>query len=132
MAIGVATTSGARGTRTKTVAEYLAAAPADKRAALLKIRKTIKVAAPKASESLSYGVIGFKHNGKPLIYLGYAKGHCALSGSTGHFIDAHDAALKGYDVSKGTIRFPAAKPPPSRLVTKMIKARIADIEAATT
>ena len=116
----------------RTVAEYLAAAPTDKRAALKKLRKTIKAVAPKASESLGDGIIGFKHNGKALIYLGYAKGHCALYGSTGHFIDAHEAALKGYDVSKGTIRFPAAKPPPSRLVTRMIKARIAEIEAATT
>ena len=117
---------------TKTVAEYLAAAPPDKRAALLKLRKTIKAAAPKATENVSYGIVGFKHNGKPLIYLGYAKDHCALYGSTGHFVAAHGAELKGYEVSKGTIRFPAAKPPPSRLVTKMIKARIADIEAATT
>ena len=38
----------------KTVAEYLAGAPADKRAALLKLRKTIKGAAPKATESVSY------------------------------------------------------------------------------
>ena len=116
----------------KTVAEYLAAAPADKRAALKKLRTTITVAAPKASESLSYGVIGFKHNGKPLIYLGYAKGHCALYGSTGHFVAAHGAALAGYEVSKGTIRFPAAKPPPSRLVTKMVRARLAEIDQGTT
>ena len=130
MAIGVATKASARGRRTKTVAEYLAAAPPDKRAALKKIRKVVKAAAPKATESVSYGVVGFKHNGKPVIYLGHAKGHCALYGSTGHFVAAHGAALKGFEVSKGTIRFPAAKPPPSRLVTKMVKARIAEIEAA--
>ncbi len=128
MAIGVATKSGPRA---KTVTEYLAGAPTDKRAALLKLRKTIKAAAPKATESLSYGLIGFKHNGKPVIYLGYAKTHCALYGSTGHFVAAHAAELAGYEVSKGTIRFPAATPPPSRLVTKMIKARIAEIETAT-
>ena len=116
-------------TRPKTVAEYLAAAPKEKRAALTALRKTIKAAAPKATEGISYGIVGFKHNGKPLVYLGYAKAHCALYGSTGHFVDAHAAELKGYEVSKGTIRFPADKPVPARLVTKMVKARVAKIDA---
>lgn len=131
MAIGAATKPGARGLRSKTVAEYLRAAPADKRAALSKLRKIIKAAAPRATESISYGIVGFKHNGKALIYLGHAKDHCALYGSTGHFVATHRAELAGYVVSKGTIRFPAAKPPPSRLVTKMIKSRIAEIDAGT-
>ena len=116
------------GTHPKTVAEYLAAAPKDKRAALTTLRKTIKAAAPKATEGISYGIVGFKHNGKPLVYLGHAKAHCALSGSTSHFVDTHAAELKGYEVSKGTIRFPADKPLPVRLVTKMVRARVAEIE----
>lgn len=108
-----------------TVNEYLAAAPKDKRSALMKLRKTIKSAAPKATESISYGIVAFKHEGKPLLYIGYAKEHCALYG-----IDTSAAELKRYDVSKGTVRFPAAKPPPARLVTKIVKARIAAIEKA--
>ncbi len=115
----------AKTTRTKTVDEYLAAAPKDKRAALMKLRKTIRAAAPKATEGIGYGIVGFKHNGKPLVYVGYAKDHCALYG-----LDTHAAELKPYDVSKGTIRFPADKPLPDRLVTKMVKARIAEIERA--
>jgi uncharacterized protein YdhG (YjbR/CyaY superfamily) len=113
---------------TKTVDDYLAAAPADKRAALMKLRKTIKAAAPKATEGISYGVVGFKHNGKRLVYFGYAKSHCALYGSTRRFVDAHTAELKAYDLSKGTIRFTPEQPLPDRLVTKMIRARIAEIE----
>ncbi len=115
---------------TKTVADYLAAAPKDKRAALKKVRKAIKAAAPKATEGMSYGLLGFKHNGKPLVYLGYAKAHCALYGSTGRFVEAHKAELKAYELSKGTIRFPADHPLPDRLVTKMIRARVAEIESA--
>jgi uncharacterized protein YdhG (YjbR/CyaY superfamily) len=115
-------------TRPKTVAEYLAAAPKDKRAALMKVRRTIKAAAPKAVEGLAYGLVGFKHRGKPLLYYGYAKGHCALYGGLGGYIDANPADLKGYEVSKGTIRFSADKPLPSRLVTKIVKARVADID----
>lgn len=40
----------AKTTHTKTVDSYLAASPKDKRAALMKLRKTIKAAAPKATE----------------------------------------------------------------------------------
>ena len=115
---------------TKTVAGYLAAAPKDKRAALRQLRKTIRAAAPKSTESISYGIVGFRHNGKPLIYIGYAKDHCAVYGSTGHFIDARSAKLRGYEVSKGTIRFAPDRPLPSSLVTKMIGARIAEIEGS--
>jgi len=116
--------------QTKTVADYLAAAPKDKRAALKKVRNAIKAAAPKATEGMSYGLVGFKHNGKRLVYLGYAKTHCALYGSTGQFVEAHAAELRAYDLSKGTIRFRADRPLPDRLVTKMIKARLAEIESA--
>lgn len=119
-----------KATGTKTVAGYLAAAPKDKRAALQQLRKIIKAAAPKATETISYGIVGFKHSGKPLIYIGYAKDHCAIYGSTGHFIDARSAKLRGYEVSKGTIRFPADRPLPTPLVTKMIRARIAEIDTA--
>ena len=40
------------------------------------------------------------------------------------------AERKGYALSKGTIQFPADKPLPYRLVTKMVKARVAEIEKA--
>jgi uncharacterized protein YdhG (YjbR/CyaY superfamily) len=116
---------------TKTVDDYLAAAPKDKRAALMKLRKTIKAAAPQATESMSYGVAAFKHpGGKPIIYFGYWKDHYALYGIGSAFIKTHAAELKAYDVSKGTIRFPLDKPLPHRLVTKIVKARIAEIEKA--
>ena len=121
----------AKTTHTKTVDDYIAGAPKDKRAALMKLRKTIKAAAPKATESLSYGIVGYKQNRKRLVYFGYWKAHYALYGISNSFIDAHAAELKAYDLSrKGTIRFPADKPLPDRLVTKIVKARIAEVEKA--
>jgi uncharacterized protein YdhG (YjbR/CyaY superfamily) len=42
-------------------------------------------------------------------------------------IRSHAKGLKAYDVSKGTIRFPAKKPLPSTLVRKLVRARIAEL-----
>jgi len=121
----------AKTTHTKTVDDYIAAAPRDKRAALTKLRKTIKAAAPKATETLSYGIVGYKQDRKRLVYFGYWKAHYALYGSMSRtFIDAHAAELKAYELSKGTIKFPADRPLPERLVTKIVKARLAEVKKA--
>jgi uncharacterized protein YdhG (YjbR/CyaY superfamily) len=114
--------------RPKTVDDYLAAAPKDKRAALMKLRKTIKAAAPKATEGMSYGIVGYKQNGKYLVYFGYWKAHIALYGTGSRFIEAHTAELKPYVQSKGTIQFPAEKALPYGLVTRIVKTRVAEIE----
>jgi uncharacterized protein YdhG (YjbR/CyaY superfamily) len=41
---------------------------------------------------------------------------------------ARDGELKGYDVSGATIHFTPDKPLPATLVTKLVKARIAENE----
>jgi uncharacterized protein YdhG (YjbR/CyaY superfamily) len=118
-------------TTAKTVAGYIAAAPKDLRAALTRLRKTIRAAAPKATEAISYGMAGYKHNGRYLLYFAYWKSHVALYGTGSRVLDAYAAELKPYLQSKGTIQFPADKPLPYGLVTKLVKARIAEIEAAS-
>jgi uncharacterized protein YdhG (YjbR/CyaY superfamily) len=112
----------------KTVDEYIAGAPTDKRAALTKLRQTIKAAAPKANEIISYGLVGYKQGAKRVAYFAYWKAHIALYGTSHDFLKAHAAELEPYVQSKGTIQFPADKPLPYGLVTKIVKARIAEIE----
>lgn len=113
----------------RTVDDYLAALPEDQRAALEKLRETIRAAAPEAAESISYGIPSFKYKGRPLIHIGAAKHHCAIYGLVP---DPYKDELKQYDTSKGTIRFPADKPPPTALVKKFVKTRMAEIEAGAT
>ena len=114
----------------KTVDEYLEAAPRDKRAALTKLRSAIRAAAPKATESISYGIVGYKQNGVRIAYFGYWKDHIALYGTSGRFIKTHAPELKPYVQSKGTIQFPSDKPLPVGLVSKIVKARVAEVEEA--
>lgn len=114
----------------KTVDDYIAAAPKDKRAALTKLRQTIKAAAPKATEIISYGMVGYKQGAKRVAYFAYWKTHIALYGTSYDFIKAHAAELKPYVQSKGTLQFPADKPLPYPLVTRIVKDRVAEIEEA--
>ncbi len=55
-----------------TVDEYLATLPADKRAALQWLRRRIRDAAPGAEECISYGIPGFRLDGKLLVHFGAA------------------------------------------------------------
>ena len=61
-----------------TIDEYLAATSPAQRAVLETLRRAIHAAAPGAEEYLGYGLAGFKHGGRPLVYFGAWKEHCAL------------------------------------------------------
>ena len=116
----------AKSARVETVDDYLASVPKEARATLEKIRKTIKAAAPRATEVISYQMPMYKQNG---MLVGFAafKNHCSLfPGSKA--IATHKDELKAYGTSKGTIRFPIGKPLPAALVKKLVKTRIAENE----
>lgn len=104
--------------------DYLDTLSLDRRAALQKLRQQIQAAAPKAEECMSYGIPGFRLNGKLLVSYGAAAKHCAFY--PGSIVQKFKTELKDYDTSgKGTIRFSADKTLPGALVRKIVKARIA-------
>ena len=107
---------------------YLAELPEDQRVALEDLRATIKAAAPDATESIAYAMPAYKYKGKPLIYFGAAKNHCAIYGTRAAELEE----LKGFEMSKGSLRFTPDKPVPPESVKKLIDARTAEIEAGTT
>ena len=109
----------------KTVDEYLAALSDDKRAALEKLRQTIRAAAPKAEECISYQLAEFRQDGM-LVAFGATANHCAFYLMSSSTLEAYQDELKGYDTSKGTIRFPPDQPLPASLVRAIVKARIAE------
>ena len=109
----------------KTVDEYLARVNNAQRAALEKLRRDIKAAAPVVEECISYGIPSYRVASKLLISFGAAKRHCAFYAGA-HPIRAHREELTGYDLGKGTIRFSPEKPLPSGLVKKLVSARMAE------
>jgi len=110
-------------TKTATIDEYLAALSADKRAALQRLRKTIRAIVPRAEECISYQIPAFRLDGKMLVWFGAGANHCAFY--PGAVVEAHKEELEGYETSKGTIRFQPEKPLPAALVRKLVRARIA-------
>lgn len=119
---------GKRSPRAETVDGYLAALPEDARAALAKLRKTIKAAAPKATEVISYQIPTFKQQGMLVAFAAF-EGHCGFYIMSPKVLEAHAAELSNYELNKASIRFPANKPLPAALVTKLVKARVAENEA---
>jgi uncharacterized protein YdhG (YjbR/CyaY superfamily) len=115
-------------TPTKDMDEFLAMVPEEARTALEKLRKTIRAAAPDATESIGYGVPMFKHQGRPLVSFGASKNHCSFYVMSTEVMSRHAADVEKFDTSPGTIRFPAEKPLPAALVRKLVNARIAEIE----
>ena len=111
-----------------TIDEYLASVSDDKRPALEKLRNTIRSIAPKADECISYGIPAFRLNGM-LVGFGATSKHCALYLMSGTIVEAFRDDLRGYDTSKGTIRFQADNPLPVALVKKLVRARIAENES---
>lgn len=109
----------------KTVDEYLARVPPKFRATLRKLRKTIKAAAPDAEEVISYQMPAFRQNGM-LVYFAAFKDHCSLFAVSPKVRRQFSAELKPFMTGKGTVRFTPDGPLPARLVTRIVKALVAE------
>jgi len=108
----------------------LEALPADQRTALQSLRETIAAAAPDAVEAISYSLAAFKYRGRPLVSFGAVRSHVALYVMSPEAMEAHKDLLAAYDTSKGTIRFTPEKPLPADLVATLVRARMAETDAA--
>jgi len=115
----------------KTIDEYLEGVSPDQRAALEELRRIIHEAAPGAEEVFSYGLPAFKLNGKVVAGFGTQPSHCAYYPFSGSIVEAHQAELRDYDTSKGSIRFQPDHPLPPALVKKLVRARIEENKAAS-
>jgi len=111
-----------------TVEEYLNLFPKEQRNALEKLRQAIKSAAPKAEETISYGMPAYKQNGV-LVYFGGFKNHCSFFPGSYAVIKQFAEELQDYKTSKGTIQLPLDQAVPSTLIKRMVQARIKENES---
>jgi len=109
----------------KNADEYVKRFPTDVQATLQQLRKTIKTAAPKAAEVISYQMPGYKYFGM-LVYFAAWKNHIGFYPAGA--LNAFKEELSAYDVSKGTVKFPLDKPFPFGLVSKIVKFRVKENE----
>jgi uncharacterized protein YdhG (YjbR/CyaY superfamily) len=116
---------GRRNAPPKTVEAYLAALPPAHRKALETLRQRIRAAAPKAEETISYGMPAFRLHGM-LVYYAAFTDHLSLFVAS-HAVHRRFATeLKPFMSGKGTLRFTPDRPIPSGLVTRLVKARVAE------
>jgi len=108
------------------VDDYIASAEPKTKKALRDIRKTIKSAAPKAEEVISYQIPGYKYHGT-LVFFAVWKNHISLYPAPWG-AEALKKEMSAYEGSKGTIKFPLDKPIPLTLIKKMVKYRMKENE----
>ncbi len=109
---------------------YLEKVPPDMRKALESLRKTIRAAAPDAEETISYQMPAFRHHGNLLYYAAFSD-HCSLFIGSVLTQRRFAAELKPFAAGKGTVHFTPEHPLPAALVTRIVKARVAENEART-
>ena len=112
------------------VRRYMSSQPAKHRKALSTVRAAVRATAPKAVEHFSYGIPGFRLDGRPLVWYAAFKQHVSLYPVTAAIRRPLAEDIKGYETSTGTIRFPLDEPMPVALIKKIVKARAREVASA--
>ena len=104
------------------VNEYINQFDAEVQSRLRTIRKVIHAQVPDATEGIMYGLIGYKLNGKPLVYFGGFAHHIGFYATpNGHEAFAKD--FSKYKQGKGSVQFPLDQPLPIDLIRRVIQYR---------
>lgn len=106
----------------KTVAEYIASAPAQARAKLREMRASVRAAAPGAKEGLRWGMPAVSGKRILVMYGGFAR-HIGFY-PTPSAITAFKKELSKFHTARGSIQFPLAKPLPKALIRKITAFRV--------
>ena len=108
----------------KTIPAYISAQPKEFQPLLREIYRVVKAAAPKAVETIKYGMPTLEGK-KNLVHFAAMKGHLGFY-PTPSAIIAFAKELTPYGTSKGCVRFLYDQPLPKALITKMVKFRVSE------
>src|SRR4029077_17849038 len=102
---------------------YLAKVAGPPRRARQALRQSIHEIVPQAEEVISYGMPGFRLEGKMICGFAAFKSHLAYMPHSGSVFSQLPAELKAYKWTPGSLHFPVDKPLPKSLVKKLIAVR---------
>ena len=105
------------------VNEYLNQFSGETKNRLDLMRKIITDTAPESIESLSYGLVGYKYNGKPLVYFGGFANHIGFY-ATPNSHEEFTKEFSKYKQGKGSVQFPHDQPLPVDLIKKVVQSRV--------
>jgi uncharacterized protein YdhG (YjbR/CyaY superfamily) len=111
----------------RNVDEYISGFPEDVAKKLSQIRKTIRSAAPKAEEIISYGIAGYKQDGVLIYFAGFTN-HVSVYPAPRGAVE-FKKELSAYKGGKGTVQFPLDRSIPLDLVKRITKFRLKENEA---
>lgn len=91
------------------------------------VRRTVREAAPLATETISYQMPAFRLGGI-LVWFGAHASHIGLyPGASG--IAAFKQELSAFKSAKGSVQFPFAQPLPLALIARIVKFRARELKA---
>jgi uncharacterized protein YdhG (YjbR/CyaY superfamily) len=105
---------------------HMAALPPASRRVMTSLRSLIRAAVPRAVDTYSYRIPAMRLDGRIFIWYAAWKEHCSLYPVTTALMRAYRLDPDGYELKKGTIRFPLGEPLPATLIRRIVKARAAE------
>jgi len=106
---------------------YIAQFEGEANTRLKKMRELIRKEAPDAQESISYGLVGYKRNGKPLVYFGGFAHHIGFYATPNGHEQFREEFAK-YIQGKGSVQLPLDQPLPVDLIKHVVAYRITQTE----
>jgi uncharacterized protein YdhG (YjbR/CyaY superfamily) len=109
------------------VGAYVAAQPEPQRAHLAALADLLRTLLPRAEEAIAYGMPAWKVDGIGVAGFVCAKGHWAYAPFSGSVTSTLVDELRGFEVTKGTVKVAPDADLPKALVKKLVAARLAEI-----
>ncbi|MDE1870289.1 MAG: DUF1801 domain-containing protein [Candidatus Micrarchaeota archaeon] len=110
------------------VKEYLSSLSPEQRRTLAPVRKLIMEVAPKSRETIAYQMLGYRENGI-IVCLGAFSDHCSFFPCSARVLSRFKGQLRGFEMSRGTVRFTSKKKIPVALLRKIIVERLREKRA---
>ena len=106
-----------------TIDEYLVGVPDPQRDALERLRRQVRAVAPDATETIAYGIPGFRLDGRYFVGFGVARIGCSFYVGRAPILALADE-LSAYRLGRGTVGFDVDRPIPAALVERLVRARL--------